>query len=113
MVEIDGKPVSPADGTNRRDATLHLDAEKKAATGSGSCNRFAGNYERTGPDGLTFSPLVMTRRACPDMALEQAYSRALGRTASFRIDGPVLTLRAAGSTDALVRLEARPAPAQP
>jgi heat shock protein HslJ len=63
-------------------------------SGSGSCNGFGGEYTQSG-DKLTFGPLMSTLMACmPQEIMEQesAYFAALSATASFHVDGGILSL---------------------
>ena len=56
--------------------------------GNSGCNNYNGSYRQKG-NALKFSPLVTTRRACPDRNLqrqENNYLRALRDTYSFEIN---------------------------
>ncbi len=63
-----------------------------AVSGKGPCNSFAGKVEGEVPD-MAFGPLRMTRRACPQMAEENAFVQALQAvsTAELRDGELVLT----------------------
>lgn len=78
------------------------------AEGQGSCNRFRGSAFTDSTRSLTFSPLLSTRMACPALATEQAFTKALADTHSYRISGDTLRLYATPEPSAapLVRLEA-------
>ncbi|RZK20809.1 MAG: META domain-containing protein [Hymenobacter sp.] len=79
-----------------------------AAEGQGSCNRFRGSASADSLQSLTFSPLLSTRMACPALATEQAFTRALAATHSYRISGDTLRLYTDNQTTTtpLVQLEA-------
>lgn len=64
------------------------------ASGSGGCNTYSGPYDTSGDAGLTFGALASTAMACADgvSRQEQAYFAALGKVASFSIEGDHLTL---------------------
>jgi len=49
------------------------------------CNRGGGSYE-IGPGKLTFGPLLSTRMACPEDALDGPFMRDLGRVSSFFVE---------------------------
>ena len=61
-------------------------------SGSGGCNRLAGTYTVEG-NRLTFSRMAGTMMACPSgMEQERSFHDALGRAATWRIDGERLEL---------------------
>ena len=71
-----------------------LSFDSGQASGMGSCNGFGGDYKVSGSK-LTFGPMISTMMACMPqevMDQEQAYLAALGKTASYRVDGSQLTL---------------------
>jgi heat shock protein HslJ len=72
-----------------------------AFRGFGGCNTLSGSYAVTGAHGLTITDVASTLKACtPEVgALEQQYTAALGRVATYELSGDRLTLRdAAGAT---------------
>jgi heat shock protein HslJ len=75
---------------------IHPTTREKRVAGSGGCNRMMGSYTLDGGK-LTFSQMAGTRMACPDgMDVEQAFHAALGKVATWRIDGETLELFDAG-----------------
>jgi heat shock protein HslJ len=68
-------------------------AENEAVAGSAGCNGFSGTYESTG-SSLSFSGLATTKIHCSGqvMAQESAFIGAMGKVASFSIDGMHLLL---------------------
>lgn len=65
-------------------------------SGETGCNAFHGPYALDGPR-LRIGPLATTRRACPDEGLREQEGwllGALGRVATFSVDGDELELRA-------------------
>lgn len=67
-------------------------ADSGRVTGRGGCNRFSGTYALAGPAGLTFGPLLSTKMACPQLALEGRYFGALATVARYRISADTLRL---------------------
>jgi heat shock protein HslJ len=68
--------------------------EDGTVSGNGGCNTYSGGYTVDG-DGIEIGPLASTAMACADPAVgtqESAYFAALGRAASFGIEGSTLTL---------------------
>jgi heat shock protein HslJ len=75
-------------------------------SGSGGCNRLTGTYTLEG-DGLAFSQMAGTRMVClGGMEQEQAFYDALGRAATWRVEGEQLELSDA-SGNVIARFEAR------
>jgi heat shock protein HslJ len=70
-------------------------ADDGTVSGSSGCNTFSGSYTLDG-NSLSFGPLASTQMACADdvMTQEAAVLGALGRVASFVIQGNELTLLA-------------------
>jgi putative lipoprotein len=92
LTELDSTAIVPVTGT--REPHLRLTSEGSRATGSTGCNSFGGPYQLDG-DRLRMGPLVMTRMACLDPALnqqEQDYARALEATDRFSVAEGQLTL---------------------
>ncbi len=106
LVLLGAESVVVAEGG--QEPHLILDAEGRVQ-GSGGCNRLMGGYATAGAD-LTFTPLAMTRMACPDGAdVEPRFVAALEATRRWRILGRQLELYDDGG-ELLARLEARTLP---
>jgi heat shock protein HslJ len=89
-VEIDGSPVTAA--PSKREPHLVLNTAGRVS-GSTGCNRFTGTYQQVG-DSFRFTPLVVTRMACPpplDM-LEKSFLQAMAASAAVRQSGSTLEL---------------------
>ncbi len=91
LLEAGGAPIAPMPPGQQ--ARLLLDASQKKASGFAGCNSFFGGYELAG-SRLTFGPLGMTRRACPneETALEERFLGVLGRTRGWSIRDEELRL---------------------
>lgn len=82
LEELNGQPalVPPGGGP-----TLAFEAGESRVSGTGGCNQFSGPYTQD-EFSLRIGPLVATRRACVDDALnrqEAAYLRALESTTRY------------------------------
>ncbi|MBF9140420.1 META domain-containing protein [Hymenobacter properus] len=100
--ELAGQPVRlPAD-TREPYLTLRTDG---TAEGNGSCNRFRGSFFSEKADELTFSPLMSTRMSCAAIETENAFTRALAQSRTYRISGDTLRLYDAANVP-VARLEA-------
>ena len=93
--------VPPAEDAQALDLLLRL--EVNTVQGNAGCNRFRGTYTRTGSDQLTFSQLISTKRACPQLTTESQYLTALDATTRYQIHGDTLRLFGAAATQPLAR----------
>jgi len=99
LASLAGQPVALA-----RPATVNLTADG-GASGFAGCNKFNSGYTTSGP-ALSFTNTVSTKMACEGdrMKVEVDLFRALGKAASFALDGGTLTLlNAAGQPLATFR----------
>ncbi|HEX2077695.1 MAG TPA: META domain-containing protein [Longimicrobium sp.] len=90
LIELNGQP--PVAGGEA--LTLQFAADGQQVSGYGGCNQFSGPYTQSG-SSLRFGPLVSTRRACLEPALntqETAYFEALESTTRYSLQGGVLVL---------------------
>ena len=94
LVRLGGTAVTVADG--QREPHFVLQPGERRVAGSGGCNRMMGSYALDG-DKLTFGQMAGTMMACPEgMDVEGAFHAALGKVATWRIDGETLELFDAG-----------------
>ncbi|HET7425493.1 MAG TPA: META domain-containing protein [Gemmatimonadales bacterium] len=107
LAEIGGQP-QPAESATIRTPGFTLTASGRKVHGSAGCNRMTGTYELDGAN-LKFGPLATTRMACPGMATESAFLKALEATTRYEIAGTRLTLF--GADTAVARLEKAGSPA--
>ncbi len=86
----------------KREAHILFSAEGKRVSGSTGCNRFTGTFTQTG-DSLKFSPLAITKMACPPAldAQERDFLAALNATSALHLAGNILELK---DTSGKVRL---------
>ncbi|WP_418991646.1 META domain-containing protein [Alistipes sp.] len=97
LIQLGGQTVQPEEGR----FTLTLLAEGNRLAGVGACNRLTGSFETDAKRALKIGPVASTRMACPDMAREQAFIRALEQTTHYDMDGPMLLLLADGELRAV------------
>jgi heat shock protein HslJ len=89
LVELNGQAV-----VGEEPLTLVFAADEPRVSGYGGCNQFSGPYTQNGAS-LRFGPLISTRRACLEPALntqETAYFQALESTTRYSIEGGRLVL---------------------
>ncbi len=95
LAAIDGAEVT---------VTVTLDlTEPGRIAGQGPCNRYSGPNGASLPD-LRIGPVISTKMACPDMALEGTYFSALsGATRATLGKDDLLVLSGDGGTDLIFR----------
>ncbi|MES2176634.1 MAG: META domain-containing protein [Gemmatimonadota bacterium] len=92
LVEVGGVPAVPADPARR--PWIRFSVDSSHVNGNAGCNRFGGSFTREGLS-LRFGPMMSTRMACADDALnrqEQAFLSALGSTDHYEITGGTLVV---------------------
>ena len=101
--ELSGQPAP----TTEQRPFLLLHGGRTRAEGEAACNHFGGPFTLTATGQLRLGPLVTTRRACPDLATEGRFLKALNQTQHYRISGTTLSLYGPDTLGApLARLEA-------
>jgi copper homeostasis protein (lipoprotein) len=105
LTQVLGVAVPAADP--KRAPQILLQSDDHRVLGSGGCNRLAGGYTLDGAS-LKFSGIAATKMACPDMATENAFLKALDQVATWKVTGGKLELADAQGT-VLLRFESRPA----
>ncbi|QJX48155.1 META domain-containing protein [Hymenobacter taeanensis] len=89
LYRLEAQPVTT---TPEREMYVQLSATETQAEGQGGCNRFRGSFQLPMEGKLQFGPLLSTKMACPELALENRFLQVLGSTRSYRISGDTLRL---------------------
>lgn len=89
--ELEGKRVVLPEGGKEMFIQFSSDGKASGTTG---CNNFTGTADISG-SRMKFSPLATTRMMCPEqiMNYERSFLDAIQRTASYSINGSMLTLK--------------------
>ena len=88
LVEINGRAFSKTEAQSQPHL-IFLESEQRVA-GSTGCNRIMGGYDLQ-PDGsLKIGNLATTMMACPDMAAETAFLKALNEFGTTRQENGAL-----------------------
>jgi len=94
LTALNGKAIARAQAV-KREAHLVFHTENKGnsrVAGSTSCNRFSGNYQQQ-DQSLNFADnMMMTKMACVDNNIEQAFISTLGKVTTWSIEGNYLSL---------------------
>ncbi|AXY75334.1 META domain-containing protein [Paraflavitalea soli] len=94
LVELNGKPVL-VDSTFIKEPHIVLKDAGNRITGNGGCNGFSGTFEVGPLNGITFSKMVSTEIACPQLDLESQFLNALQLADNFTISADNLVLNKA------------------
>jgi heat shock protein HslJ len=92
LVAVGGQSALPADAARR--PWLNFSTDSNRVSGHLGCNRASGTFTMNGAE-LRFGPIMSTRMACADDAMnrqEAALGGALQGTDHFRITGDTLEL---------------------
>lgn len=73
--------------------TFWFSLDGESVVGVGACNRFFGGYKMTQSGSFEVGAMGMTRMACPDMELEDAFVRIIDEADSYEIKGNVMILK--------------------
>lgn len=76
-------------------------------SGIGACNRIFGQYTIDAKRTMMFSNLASTKMMCPDSELEGEFSKILGQTTHYEIDGDMLLLLSNGDMQAVLQAVAK------
>lgn len=95
LVELSGKPLPTS---LPQPLTLVFTADSNRVSGYGGCNNFGGSFTLSEGSRLRLGPLVMTRRACPELTTEAEYARVLGQVDGYSVAGDELRLNATPTT---------------
>ena len=76
--------------------TLSFNAEEQAVNGRTNCNTFFGKFvDESGK--LSFDEMGMTRMACPNMELEDAFMQMLASVDAYKVENAELSLLSKGA----------------
>ena len=71
---------------------LRLNSKGGKYVAYAGCNRFAGSYIMPSAFGIVFANTIATKMACPNMAVETAFSKALQETERYTLQDNILSL---------------------
>ena len=94
LFELNGQPV----GDSRKEgneAHMILHSADGRVTGNGGCNNFSGSYDLGSENQISFTQLISTRMACPDMEVEDQLFTVLEAADNYTIGSDTLSLNRA------------------
>jgi heat shock protein HslJ len=105
LIAASGKPIEMGKH-QKREAYLVMHSSGNRAKGFGGCNSFSANYILSESNGLKFSEITSSMKACDDHDTELAFFEALESAGQYALSGDTLILfKNAGKTP-LARFEA-------
>ncbi|MBS1629036.1 MAG: META domain-containing protein [Bacteroidetes bacterium] len=101
LIAIDGLPIMRP---SNRQAAPHIifKAFGNRVFGHAGCNSFFGSFALNGSQGLSFSGMGATKKACPDMNVEDAFLKALDGVVRFRLHSDSLSLENSNGSSLLL-----------
>lgn len=106
LIEMNNTPVENSP------ITLHFNAADKMVNGTAPCNNFFGGYHLLTPkkgakENIKFSNMGATMKYCPDMDLEQQFTRILPTINRVKIEGEHLLMINSGDSLMAVLVRAK------
>ncbi|RKS02025.1 copper resistance protein NlpE N-terminal domain-containing protein [Flavobacterium sp. 102] len=95
LITLNGKVV---DQKGKKDYFLKLNSKDGRFSAYAGCNTMMGSYVMPSAFGLSFSYVAMTRMACPNMDLENRFSKVLEETDRYTIKDNILKLHKGKAT---------------
>jgi heat shock protein HslJ len=95
LIDLHGHSIQPSE-TAKPEAHIILHAADGRMTGNGSCNAISGSFETGDGNQISFSEIISTRMACPDMEVENQLIKALESAEIYSIQSDTLTLKRSG-----------------
>lgn len=96
LTEMNGKTVKMS-GSQEKEVYFMLKTDEERLTGFSGCNQFTGKYEFKDKNGIEFSQIAGTLRACPDVDFkEDEFLKILNDTNEYIQDGDSLILKVNG-----------------
>lgn len=107
LIGVEGKAV--IENPNGREAYIILKLEGNRLQGFGGCNILLGSYALNENDhAVCFSRVASTMMACPRLADESEFLKALEKVNHYSIDAGVLSLQKEGKTVATFEASYQP-----
>lgn len=103
LTELIGQPVDSS--VNDKEPFIMLSSEEQRLTGNGGCNTISGSYKLKEGNRISFSQMITTRMACPNMEVERQLLEVLEGADNYSLSGNQLTLNKARMAP-LARFEA-------
>ncbi|WP_159022283.1 copper resistance protein NlpE N-terminal domain-containing protein [Formosa sp. L2A11] len=88
LVEFYGKPIENVS----KQPFLILNTDDNRVSGNTSCNGFGGEYELQEGNRITFSKMMHTMMACPNMTVESEFMKVLEVADNYTLVNGVLNL---------------------
>ncbi len=92
LLTLEGREVTMVKN-QERESYFILKTDQNRVTGFAGCNTFNGTYALEKNSRIRFSPLVTTRKACPDAKVSEAeFLKVFGLADNYIIRGDTLSL---------------------
>ena len=94
LIELGGRDLDAAIHM-QQEAHLILHSTEHRITGNGGCNQFSGSFKLGEGNRISFSQMISTRMACPDMEVENQLMEVFESADSYSISKDTLSLNRA------------------
>lgn len=92
LIELNGKKVKQK---GSKEYFIRLNSKDGKFNGFVGCNNFTGNYAMPSSFAISFSNIISTMKACPNMELESKLMNTLEMVDNYTIKGKILQLNKA------------------
>jgi len=93
LVELNGEEIKQEG--QHKEVYFILHREDKRISGNGGCNSFSGAYTLSEEGRISFSSIISTMMACPDMEIETRLLKVLEMTDNYTLKDNTLSLNKA------------------
>lgn len=90
LLTIDGRELDSFHFSER--PVLEIQLTTGRAMGYDGCNQYNGKIQKVTSEVIQFSPLIATRKNCPDMDLPRLFHNKMEKVTGYAIDNLILTL---------------------
>lgn len=97
IIEINGSSIDNP-GTMNKEAYIQFKADGNQVAGNGGCNILGGTFALSEGNRISFSDIISTKMACPDMEVERKLFEIFEKVETYSVNGDTLTLNGAGMT---------------
>lgn len=101
LITLNGKVVTHK---GKKDYFIKLNSADGRFSAFAGCNNMMGNYVMPSAFGLTFSPVAMTKMACPNMDIESRFSTMLEKVDRYTLNDNILRFKK-GKAEVLATFE--------
>lgn len=90
LLTIDGRGLESFNSSERPVIEIQLTSGR--VMGFDGCNQYNGKIQKVTSDDIQFSPLITTRKGCPDMDIPHLFHKKMEKVTGYDINNLILSL---------------------